>query len=1391
MSTTATIAGASVAIQNPTFGTEDRVEERTRCSFAVIDLAGTTTFSKGQPVTITDSVLGTMFTGYVNQPKATVLYPNPGRLWAIDCIDETWLADKRTSQKSYKNQFAGTIAVDQVQRYGAAEGLTCKAALRWDELLTDWAAGTLTGVSATTNATDGNVGDGDLELTSAGTIYTSSLTSATVPTTPALAFTGTASGVVPNPTASWQIWSGSIAANANDTFSFSVWISSTSPQISAGLDLYYSDGSSYLGAFSLDQEDVFTDPATDLSGLANDQWYTRTFNGLGSTGKTITSCRLILGGGKAGTYNAYFKNVVYVNHNTSTTTNIFTTTQNSNVPLAPFGYSAVSQSLVNAASAPTQKVVFTPSGSISGVGLVKSSLVSWTPTVPSGTTLVLESSIDGEATWQSLTSGAAIPNLLPGTQVSQIHLAFRATYTVTTNPAVPTLGYADFGSSILPSSAMTKTDLGQAYGNAVLGSPIAFSSGTLTNTQVVSSALALSGVSRNYTTITSPGPTVPLADQTNYIGLGTAYIVSGQFFVNCNNAANTEAKSRLDFAGQWQNFTAEVDVQVPDAAIGVAGLVYRTTGWQALLNTFGYSATISSTQLVLGRGTNTSSGGGAFTVIGAPVTLALTGGSTHRLKIVVNGNSHIISLDGLQLISATDSTYPATGYLGMRVYQASATGSTALFNNFSVRSALSGTWQSAALAISSPTTYGTSVVAWDIDGIPDSSSSITMQSSVDGGSTFQSVTNGSAIPNLTAGQSLSAKTLILKATLSCATGPSAPVLNGVSVLILQQYSSSGTRVAPSLSLSPVGRAGTALVNWNANLPTGTALTVATSINGGSTYQTVASAGNPITGIATQPTPVVDSFTTNTSANYTQSNFASGVTGTWTWDTAHSRLTGSGGTNGTIVHNPVLTSADSQVMADFDECDGSGILANYVDANNLYFVQVWDGSGTGTQNSVKLFKRSGGVTAQLGSTATLATWTRGNYRRIILDVQAGVLTVSMDGVQLIQQTDGSPLAAGKAGLLLNTLARCYTLRIQQYGQNVSALSLLTKLTLTSTDPTVTPQVLDLQAFVSSTDIGPGKLIPAANYIRTYVSANLADLNTQSGTTWWYVRPDKSVVFQDRTATPAPWILDSANVTPFAGQQQGDVLLQNLELDTSGDLYRNRQVLTGVIGSTNFNETKAGDGSTRTWNVANALTAPPTVWTLNGQPVTYGIQGVDTGRQFYYQIGSTSLTQDGSGTLLAKTDTLAISYPGAFVTEVVRDNATPGTFPNTISQAEMAAIDGTTGIVENVLDVSKLNMTVAAAQTYGDQLLQRYGLPNGRMLTFMTLRPGLAPGQALTGFVLAQQCNNVQFLVAAVSISTDMASVPGGILYWYSVEAVEGSTLGSPWRQLTSMISGSGG
>lgn len=1376
MAMTATIAGAPVTVMNTSPNLDDRIEERTRFSFTVIDLAGTATYSKGQPVEITDSILGTVFTGFVNQPKATLLYPNPARMWAIDCVDETWLADKRTSNKIYKNQFAGTIAVDQIQRYGSADGLTCNAALRWDELETDWTAGTLSNTAATTNATDGNAGDGDLELALAGSQVVVSGVGSGFAFGNGLMLTGYASSGYGDAYVYRQIWSGSHVINANTDFlQYDIWIASTSPQIMAGIDIICSDGTTLRSTNQPDQQGISCSPASDLSGLANDTWYTRTIGfPLSMNGKTAISVLVAFEGNNQGTYTAYFQNIGYYTFSGGLQFWIYgpSSALQMNSQASNNGYSNVALTTVSVATTKKAFALSNPALSIGAAEIVQSSRMTWDQVLPVGCSIIRQSSIDGGVTSQTLSSGSAVPNLLPGMSIAGRSIQYLDVLTLGTDPTVvvsagaPTL-------TVDSAYQATKSDSITTY-----QSTSDFGTGTYTNLMDAGSGVTLNGVQRDW-------------DDANF-GNQTLFGANGPFQAIINkqlqlsSGANLAAdvRSRLDFAGLWQDFVAEVDVQIPSVSnVAQSGLVYRCTGWQNANDTYAYVVAVSQTQISLGHGTNSSSGSGTFTLI-TQQSVSLTSNSIHRLKVVVNGNAHQVYLDGVLLLSATDATYPNAGYLGLRSYNPTNSTLTALYDNFGVCAALSGTWQSPSINIASPGAYGNSVILWDND-IPDTCT-IEMQSSIDGGATWQAVSFGGAVSGLVAGQSLAGKTLLLKMTLTAANAPSVPTVDGVSAWIVGQYSSSGTRISPSLALSPVGRAGTALVNWNANLPVNTSLVVQTSIDQGVTWQNVASPGGAISGIATQPAPVVDTFATNDSGSYTQSNFASGATGIWTWDTANSRLVGSGGTNGTIVNSTALTAADNQVMASFDQCDGSGLIANYIDANDLYFVQIWDGSGTGTQNAVKLFKRSGGTTTQLGTTATIA-WTRGNYKQFILDVQAGVITVSLDGVQLIQVTDGSPLGAGKAGLLLNTLVRCHELRIQQYGQNVSALSLLTKLTLTSTDPTATPQVLDLQAFVSSTDIGAGVLIDTANYVRTYLSANLADLNQKCGTTWTYVRPDKSVVFQDRTATPAPWILDSANETPYAGQQQGDVLLKDLELDTSGDLYRNRQILTGVIGTSSFTEVKHGDGSTRTWNVANPLTAPPTI-ILNGQTQTVGIRGVDTGKQYYYQIGSTAITQDSSGTLLADTDNLVIAYTGSYITEAQRDNATPGTFPGTTSQAEMAIIDGTSGIVENVIDVSSQNMTVAAAQAYGDQLLQRYGKLAGRTLTFSTLRPGLAPGQQLTAFVPWQQCIDVQFLITSVNVTAESAQVPGGVLYWYKVEAVEGATLGSWVRLLASGLNG---
>lgn len=800
MTLSITISGGAVTPLEGTLQINQRVDDKDSCSFSLDDASGTLTYQQGQPVVVTDSVQGTLFSGFIYKPTAVKLVPNAHQRWNIQCRNQWYHATKKASKKRYKKRSgsykAGAIVANQIQQYLAPDGVQGNFSLSWTEQQSEWQSATLSGVTAATNLTNGNPNGGNLELVRGGTTYTSTAAAVSLPTSAAIALSGVASSVASNPVCIRQIWTGSMLVNnvGVATLFFDVWISSTSPSIVASVDFTCSDGTIFSNTLLFDVQEISNVLTNDLSGLANDQWYSRNFllQGTALAGKTITSVSLVLSGNKAGTYNTFFRNIYF--NNNGTIVQFFSSTLVANNQAALVGYSNVSCSVVQAASASSQ-IIAISAGSYSSVNILQASQVVWTPTVPAGCSLLIESSIDNQASWQAVTNGGTIPNLLPGVQLSLVNLSYRATMKVGVDPSQNTLGLTGFQTILTPSYAATKTDLEQGYGNA--SGTIAFSAGTLTNTQAVSNQLTLSGFQRNYSVLDG-------TDQTQYSsGIGSSLApFDKQMRLQMIGAG--DVRLRMDPAGQWQNFTCEVDVQIISSSLGEVGLVYRTTGWQNNNDTYAYTFGLNSALCHLGRGTNSSSGSGTFTSM-ASASISLAVGSTHRIKIVVNGNSHIAFIDGTQILSANDSTFPSAGYIGFRLNNNSGTTAT-FFNNFGVVPALFGTWQSAALSISSPTTYGNSVVGWDIDGIPDNTCSISMQSSVDGGSTFQNVTNGGAIPNLSAGQSLAAKTLILKATLAANSASLVPVLNGASVFVLQQYSSTGYRTNAPLINDTMTRA---------------------------------------------------------------------------------------------------------------------------------------------------------------------------------------------------------------------------------------------------------------------------------------------------------------------------------------------------------------------------------------------------------------------------------------------------------------------------------------------------------------------------------------------------------------------------------------------------------
>src|SRR5260370_33067781 len=94
---------------------------------------------------------------------------------------------------------------------------------------------------------------------------------------------------------------------------------------------------------------------------------------------------------------------------------------------------------------------------------------------------------------------------------------------------------------------------------------------------------------------------------------------------------------------------------------------------------------------------------------------------------------------------------------------------------------------------------------------------------------------------------------------------------------------------------------------------------------------------------------------------------------------------------------------------------------------------------------------------------------------------------------------------------------------------------------------------------------------------------------------------------------------------------------------------------------------GDGKSTSWTLKFPVVGQtPTIF-LNGEVKTIGQKGIDIGKDFYYALGSKSLAQDSSGTILqSNIDIFTISYTCQVKKEVVRNKT--GQFPGKTAQTQ---------------------------------------------------------------------------------------------------------------------------
>lgn len=235
-------------------------------------------------------------------------------------------------------------------------------------------------------------------------------------------------------------------------------------------------------------------------------------------------------------------------------------------------------------------------------------------------------------------------------------------------------------------------------------------------------------------------------------------------------------------------------------------------------------------------------------------------------------------------------------------------------------------------------------------------------------------------------------------------------------------------------------------------------------------------------------------------------------------------------------------------------------------------------------------------------------------------------------------------------------------------------------------------------------------------------------------------------------------------PYTYLRRGQVVTgDDLDEDTvtvtrHNPTYYNKKWLTGATVETDPQTvTRKGDGEITSWEMAYPLAHPPTI-TVNGVAKTVGIGQVDSGKDFYWNADSITISQDSSGTKLTSSDTLQVVYIGSYPTIFVQqDNA---------QVAYEQDLDGSTGIVEDVEENATIT-TFEAGVNYISEALGRYA-KQGVELDFQTRDSTYMQGQLVTFNLPDFNLNNADLLVESVTASDQR----DGLNIWYMVHAVMG-------------------
>jgi hypothetical protein len=805
------IGGTNVIFIEDTLDGTFSLDERQRLQCDVIDYTGSLHFIKGEQVVLTDPVLGVMFNGYLHTDQEYPVYPVGAIRHTIDCIDQHYLADKRTYTHVYDApQPAGKLVVDQLNGVLVPEGITPNFAQHTDTTVSDFAHGILSSTISTANVDDGNLelapAGSDVSLTESTTTDFASGTLSNVtaanntltPTTQnALKFSVTLPISSTSNVPSFvyvKFWTGSMTVGVSDTLNFDVWIADSSPEKIGGVVPLFSDLTIPSGLY--DQNGILNDRNADLSNYAVNQWYSRTISLSAYSGKTIIAVLAQSGGHSVGSYTWYIKNC-YLGSQTGN--KFFSPTATSpqlNPPqvyqYAKYIASTFATSVVITYN-PANSYRISPSYSIDPVKLLKGSYLTWV----ASSSIIIYSSYNGGSSWIPCSINQPLPGLPAGSNVAGLSLLLKEVFGASDKGNDPTgIPVIESVSALLESAPnAAKSDIVTSFLTQTN-----WNTGTHSATQAdVSGNLELAPYTRNWNDNTTTG-------QTSFFPSGTSQSVSSGIYT-ISTPANTLANpnvngfgtSRLDFLSTMQDFTLDVDVKASNEFMEV-GVTYRQIYWNGTFNnTFGYFVGMypsgSTTGVVeIGYGSNSNSD--SYTRLAA-INTTISTNTLYHFKIVVNDSHHQVFFNNstTPTLDVVDSTYTQAGGIGLRAFNSDPNAShTASWDNLTLAQQTSGTWTGSSASVSSLGTCGGSVITWMESGTSNQTQAYAfVQSSIDGGVTYQQCTNGSVIPGLSSGVSLASKSVRLQILLGTQTNM-VPMVSGLVWRVLGVYpGSSGTR----------------------------------------------------------------------------------------------------------------------------------------------------------------------------------------------------------------------------------------------------------------------------------------------------------------------------------------------------------------------------------------------------------------------------------------------------------------------------------------------------------------------------------------------------------------------------------------------------------------------